>query len=452
MSITPARALALDVLTRVTADGAWVPQVLDAALRAKPLDERESAFATRLSYGTVEMLATIDEVVLDLAERPGRIRPRVMNALRIAAYELLWLHTPAAVAVDQGVQMVRARDQHAAGFANALLRRLAERADEFPWGDPDTDRFALARLTGFPRAITEYLAEELGEDAASSFMRACADPAPLYVATNLFKTTDDELLRALGAAGAQPELYEPAGCIRCDSPRQALSSEPVLSGSALVCDSSAQLVATLPAALGGGLVVDIGAGRGSKTALIVGAGKRSGCETRVTAVDLYDWKIDTLTTRMEALQIPGVKAAAVDATDADALLAAVADPVDVVLVDAPCSGTGTLRRHPEKRWSLLAEDIVGLTQLQSSLLEASSRLVRPGGFVVYSTCSVLPAENMGVVHAFLGGSQGAQFGIVAVGEYLPPSLRRFVTAEGCFQSMPEPGGPDGHFAVLLRRH
>ncbi|MDO9108519.1 MAG: 16S rRNA (cytosine(967)-C(5))-methyltransferase RsmB, partial [Coriobacteriia bacterium] len=104
-----------------------------------------------------------------------------------------------------------------------------------------------------------------------------------------------------------------------------------------------------------------------------------------------------------------------------------------------------------KRWSLLAEDVVGLTQLQSSLLEASSRLVRPGGFVVYSTCSVLPAENMGVVRGFLGGSWGSQFEILALGEYLSPSLQRFVTPQGCFQSMPESGGPDGHFAVLLRR-
>jgi len=451
MSVTPARKLALEVVTRVTVDEAWAPQVLDAALRARKLDDREASFATRLAYGTVEMLAPIDEAILELAQRPGRIRPRVMNALRVTAYELLWLDTPAAVAVDQGVEMVRSRDQHAAGFANALLRKLAERAPTFPWGDPETDFAALARLTGFPAATAQYLAAQLGDRAVREFMRSSALPAPLFLALNPFLGDTDASLAALESAGAEPEPCEPEGCVRCGAPRQALASEVVTSGRALVCDASAQLVASLPVAVGGGHVVDIGAGRGTKSALIAAAALRAGISATVTAIDVHEWKVETLRARMVELQVPGVDGLVADATDPEALDSAIATPADVVLVDAPCSGTGTLRRHPEKRWRFSPQAVPSLTELQSRLLLASARLVRVGGFVVYSTCSVLPPENMGVVGAFLGSEEGSQFEIVDVREYITEGFRRFVTAEGCFQSMPEPDGPDGHFAVLLRR-
>lgn len=451
MSVTAARKLALEVITRVTADGAWAPAVLDAALRARPLDDREASFATRLAYGTVEMLAPIDEVILGMADRPGRIRPRVMNALRLATYELLWLGTPAAVAVDQGVLMVRARDQHAAGFANALLRRIAERAEEFPWGDPQTDLHALARLSGFPALTAEYLAQELSREAAFAFMRSCMQPAPLYLAANPFLGTDSALVSELAEAGAERAAVEPAGCVRCAVPRAALASEAVASGRALVCDAAAQMVASLPAGLGAVDVVDVGAGRGTKTALIAGAFARAGRDARILAVDVHEFKVEMHAKRMAALQVPGVRSALVDATDADALRLAAPEGADTVLLDAPCSGTGTLRRHPEKRWRLSPGDIDGLVQLQQRLLTACANLVRPGGFVVYSTCSVLPAENGGVVRSFLGGHDGSGFEIVDVDGYLSPAFRRFVTSDGWFQSMPEPDGPDGHFAVVLRR-
>lgn len=451
MSITAARKLALEVITRVTTDGAWAPQVLDTALRARPLDDREASFATRLAYGTVEMLAPIDEIILEQAERPGRIRPRVMNALRLTTYELLWLGTPAAVAVDQGVRMVRARDEHAAGFANALLRRVAERADEFPWGDPDTDLPALARLSGFPRPTAEYLAQELGRDAAFSFMRACTRPAPLYLVVNPFLSGDATVMDELLQAGAEPVVAEPLGCVCCAAPRAALGSDPIVSGRALVCDAAAQSVAALPALLGAAHVVDVGAGRGTKTALIAGAAHRLGGELKISAVDVHAWKVEMLAKRMFELQIPGVESLLADATDASVLDSALPGGADVVLIDAPCSGTGTLRRHPEKRWRLSPADIEGLAGLQQRLLTACANLVRPGGFVVYSTCSVLPAENGEVVRSFLGSQEGSGFEIARIDEHLAPGFRRFATADGWFQSMPEPDGPDGHFAVVLRR-
>lgn len=451
MSVTAARAVAYEVVTRVTRDGAWVPEVLDTALKARTLGERDVSFATRLSYGTIEMLATIDAVVLQLADRPGRIRPRVMNALRIAAYELLWLGTPSAVAVDQGVEMVRAKYPHAAGFANALLRRVAERAPEFPWGDPETDGAALARLTGFPVGMAEYLSRELGAQRAAAFMRACSEPAPFYLGANPFRASDDELAEELAAAGAGAQPTLPPGCFSCDAPRAVLSSAVLEEGHALVCDASAQLVASLPAALGARTVVDVGAGRGTKSALIAGHAHRRGSLADVTALDLFGWKIETLVARMEALSVAGVVGMAVDATDPAALDEAVPVPADVVLLDAPCSGTGTMRRHPEKRWRLKTEDLEPITALQRRLISACSRLVRPGGFMVYSTCSILPVENAGIVSWFLGGEGGAQFQMVDAREYVDPAFERCVSAEGWFQSMPEPGGPDGHFAAVMRR-
>jgi len=199
-------------------------------------------------------------------------------------------------------------------------------------------------------------------------------------------------------------------------------------------------------------IVEVGAGRGTKTLLMQAAAVRDGGPATIYAVDIHEFKSRLLAERLERFGVPGVHSLTGDATSLGSVEGApIEGSVDAVLVDAPCSGLGTLRRHPEKRWRVTPADIESLAALGSRLLGAAARLVRPGGFVVYSTCTLADAENAQVIEGFLGSELGSSFRIDSFVDEVPPEWRRFLTPEGFFRSVPEADGPDGHFAVRLVR-
>lgn len=451
MRATPARRLAAQVVERVIQDDAWMSGVLDAALKKAALDRREAAFATRLAYGAIELLPVLDDAIKSRASRPGRIKPRVMAALRVSAYEILMLDTPHAIAVDQGVALVKERDEYAASFANAILRKIALDADDFPWGDPDTDLEALARSTGFSNNLVGRLTAELGETVARAFITGSIGQPPFYVSANPHKIAVPELITALEQAGSPTQTCTPEGCVRCLEPAAALSSGVLEDGSAIAADRTSQIVASLVPLDVGQRVLEIAAGRGNKTALMDFAAAREGAARSIAAVDSHEWKTGVLDQRMELLGVGGVTTHGVDATDAHGLKEAVGDGFDAALIDAPCSNLGTLRRHPEQRWRFDADSPERLAALGQALLQAAAHLVRPGGFMVYSTCTVLPTENARVIDAFLSHGIGREYRVVAVNDRVPPDVVQNVTPEGYYQSVPGPEGPDGHFAALLQR-
>ncbi|PKQ10330.1 MAG: hypothetical protein CVT69_00380 [Actinobacteria bacterium HGW-Actinobacteria-9] len=271
------------------------------------------------------------------------------------------------------------------------------------------------------------------------------------MAANPHKTTTEALVSALENAGTPVTELSPEGCLWCHEPAAALSSGLLEDGSALAADRTAQIVASLVPLAAGPRVLEIAAGRGNKTALMDFAAFRACVPRRISAVDSHDWKTEVLEQRMALLGITGVVAHGLDATDASALEAAVGSGFDAALVDAPCSNLGTLRRHPEQRWRFSDDAPARLAALGNALLDAASRLVRPGGFVVYSTCTVLPAENARVIDAFLAHGVGREFRVVPLSDRVPPDMVQNVTPEGYYQSVPGPDGPDGHFAALLQR-
>ncbi len=452
MSVAPARRVALRVIARVRRGGSWAHEVLSAELGDSRLDERDAALATRLAYGTVEMGGVIDEVLARHLKRLSGVQPKVLDALRLSTYELLCLRTPAHVAVDQGVEMVGRIAPRAKGLANAVLRRIAEEAPKFPFGDADVDPEALARLTGFPYWLAKRLTEDLGWDAASRMMRAHAAPAPLYLAHNPFKGDEASLLQRLQMAGASPEPFGPAGCIRCGSASAVLRSGVLAEGHAIVADAAAQAVVAMMPLAQGMRVIDVAAGRGGKSALMHFSAARSGFSIDVVATDIHGFKTEVIAERMQQLGVPRVTTACVDASDPEAL-SAISGPgtADMVLVDAPCSGTGTLRRHPDKRWRLEPAQIAEMAALGAKLLASAAGLVHPDGFMVYSTCTVIPEENTGVVHGFLDSSAGEGFEVVDLTTHAVDPFGESIIRGGSFQTIPEIDGFDGHFAALLRR-
>ncbi|MFU8890991.1 MAG: RsmB/NOP family class I SAM-dependent RNA methyltransferase [Anaerosomatales bacterium] len=452
VSLTPSRAVALRVVNEARTRGAWGHELLGTALDRSHLDERDAAFATRLAYGVLSSEGTLDEALDHHLDRPSRVHPKVRDALRLAAYELLFMRTPDRVAVHQGVEAVRSVERRATGLANAVLRRVAEEAPSFPWGDPDTDGATLARLTSHPAWLVARLIDDLGPERARTMLEADNEPAPLYLAHNPFMGTFSALMSSLEGHGVTPEAVGPPGCIVAGTPSAAVKSEALNSGACVVADAGAQFVASLAAPPPGGRGADIASGRGTKTLLMQAGSLRAGGVSEILAADVHEYKVSLLAERLAMLKVPGVQAVVADSTD-PASVDAFGGPAsaDAVLVDAPCSGLGTLRRHPEKRWRLDETTIDTLARVGGRMLETAALLVRPGGFVVYSTCTMTERENRAVVEGFLATTPGSEFTVRPVAQAVPHGWERFVTAEGWFCSVPEPAGPDGHFAAVLVR-
>jgi 16S rRNA (cytosine967-C5)-methyltransferase len=254
------------------------------------------------------------------------------------------------------------------------------------------------------------------------------------------------------ADGARPHAGDLPGCIEVGDPGAAVRGQTLQRGLVLAVDACAQLVVTFVGARPGSTIVEVGAGRGTKTLLMQAAAVRAGGPAHLFAVDSHDFKAKLLTERLGRYRVPGVRVLVGDATDFSAIEGSPdAGTADAVLVDAPCSGLGTLRRHPEKRWRIGPADIDSLALLGSRLLAEAARLVRRGGFVVYSTCTVAEKENAAVIRAFLDSEAGSAFLVDSVAEQVPDAWQRFVTDEGYFRSLPFADGPDGHFAARLVR-
>lgn len=451
MSVAPARRAALAVLRRVRERSAFGPETLDAVLRASGLSTRDSALATRLTYGTLQTLGTLDEAIDGALDRPRALEPAVRDALRLSAYELLYMRTPARAAVHEGVDMVRSVRTEAAGLGNAVLRRIGDQAATFPWGDPETDDSALARATGHPPWLVDRWIAELGRGRAVEALTADLEPAPLYLWANPFAGSFVEAMDALEADGAGPHVEALPGCIRADDAQAAVRGSAVGRGLVLVTDAAAQMAPRAAGGFGGGIVVDVAAGRGTKTALLQAACIASGAACAVYALDIHEFKVGVLARRMHDLGVPGVTAVVGDATDVASVEGLPAlGTADVALLDAPCSGLGSLRRRPEKRWRVTVDDIARLSVLQTALLEQSALLVRVGGRVVYSTCTVSRAENQNVVRSFLEHGNGT-FVTADISGLVPAEWAADITEEGWFQSIPRVGGPDGHFVAVLER-
>ncbi len=447
MTATSARLAALDVVTRVRERGAYAHESMDTVLRGASLSERDRAFATRLAYETISSRGTLDEAIKRYVKDPASLEPAVADALAVAACDLLLLSTPARAAVSQGVDLVKSVRPAASRLANAVLRRLSEDVESFPWGDPETDGAALARLYRHPQWLADMWVSELGRDTAVEIMRANNEPAPLYLAAI---GSTEEVVQLLADDGVVVTPGPLPHSLIAEKPAAAVHSAAVESRRAVIADAGAQFAAASVPLGSGTTVLDVGAGRGTKTLLMASVARTAGLDVRIVAVDTHDFKLGQLRADAESLGLGPIETVVADATEE--MGSHLPDAAyDAVLVDAPCSGLGTLRRHPDRRWRATADEIDTLATIGSKLLARASVIVKPGGFVVYSTCTIARRENRHVIEEFLGSPEGKHFTIDSLAGDVPAEWAGFVDSEGLFQSLPTPHGVDGHFVARLRR-
>lgn len=445
LSVSAARRTALHVLQRVRRDEAFAGAVLAGNLASGTLGAEDTALATRLVYGVLGAEGVLDEAIDRHLTRQAE--PRVRDVLRLAAFELLFSRAPAYAVVDQAVELTRGIRPQAAGLANAIVRRVAEDAATFPWGDPATDLDALARQSAHPRWIVDLALSALGEQAAREMLACGLEPAPSYVRLHPFERDRQAALARL--AGAAPVSSPPdPDCYMLGHPARAFSAHAD-SGGWFPMDAAAQLAPAAVAPRPGAAILDVGAGRGNKTVCLQSLALRAGGPAKITALDVHEGKARVLRERLDRAGVPDVTVSVGDARDLEASFGA--NAFDAILVDAPCSGLGTLRRYPEKRWRLDPGAPARLSTLQFELLVSAARVLRPGGALVYSTCSIAADENSSIVGGFLASTSSEQYHVQPLGDVIPAEWGTFRDGSGCFQSWPTSGGPDGHFVAVLRR-
>lgn len=452
----PARRAAYDVLRAVRVDDAYANLALSNALREHGLEGRDAAFATELVSGTLRRRGTYDAVLASCATRPLANTPeKVLDALRLGAHQLLGMRVPAHAAISTTVDLVVSKaGRGSGGFANAVLRKVAER-DLDAWvehlaPDPQTDALGyLSVAHSHPRWVVAALARALGADKAA--LRSAEGRHELV-----------ELLEADNQAPRVTLVARPGQSTRADLPGEPTPFSPygvilasgdpgsvpaVKRGRAGVQDEGSQLVAlALAAALVEGRDerwLDLCAGPGGKAALLAGlAGERG---AKLLAVERQPHR-----SALVAGSLRGSRDGVLGIVTADGTRGPwSAGSFDRVLVDAPCTGLGALRRRPEARWRRTPDDLTSLVPLQSALLDAAVDAVRPGGVIVYATCSPVLAETAGVVAALVESRDDVSLENAV--DLLPQVPHCVGPVPGTVQLWPHRHGTDAMFIALLRR-
>jgi 16S rRNA (cytosine967-C5)-methyltransferase len=381
-----AREVARRVLDRVEKGGAWATPALDGELSRAGLEERDRRLAAELVYGVLRHRTRLDRALgahADLARTP----PRVRTALRVAAYQLLFLdRVPPYAAVDDAVNASReSGGAKLAGFANAVLRKLhAGREPELP-----SDRRARAEVeASLPRWIVDELAAVVGDGELASRAMAFAQQPPLVARVNSRRITREALIEHLAVAGILARtLADAPEALVLEGIGDPARSPSFLAGLWTVQDTGAQLVGNVAAPRSGQRILDACAGVGGKSTHLA---ELAGDAAAIDAADRSTTKLGLLDETARRLGLTRIRTHACDLLDPAAPLG---DAYDLVVLDAPCSGLGVLRRHPDAKWRVQPEDVPRLAAVQEQLLDATVARLAPGGALVYSVCTFTRAEG-----------------------------------------------------------
>ena len=437
------REAALRALYRVERDGAFLNLALPPLLGN--LESRERALARELATGTVRRLNTLDwSLGLYLKQPLKKMTVWIRNLLRLGAYQLLYLERiPDHAAVDEAVRLAyRYGHRGVAGLVNAVLRRLAASKGELPWPDCKKQPLEhLALLGSHPRWLVERWSRRFGLEEARKLCEANNVPPPLALRPNTLRTSPGALVEKLNAAGITAALsprlpgsvlLEPAGPVtELPGYREGLFS---------VQGESSALAAPLLQPQPGEEVIDLCSAPGGKSTHLAELMEDRGM---VTAVDLHPHRLKLVQRAAERLGLKSIKTVAADGT---AIGSAGLSPPHRLLVDAPCSGLGVIRRLPELKWRRRPADLERLARTQLALLQAAAELLRPGGMLLYSVCTTEPGETVAAAEAL----EAACPRLVPqpLEPLLPPALQSGLLSPGRLFLHPHRHGLDGFFIAL----
>jgi 16S rRNA (cytosine967-C5)-methyltransferase len=432
------REQALAILRRAE-DGVFAGALLEQARPSfSPLD---NAFILELVYGTLRNRERIDWALDQFSKKPVRkTDPWTRNILRLGAYQLLFLdRVPASAAVNTSTELAKHHGKKP-GYANGLLRNLERNRNAVAWPGPADPVKHLSVLYSHPAWLVRRWVERFGVEAAEALLASNNQPAPLTVRTNTLKTTREELKASLESQGVwtRETAFSPAGLEIVSSHAGITTLQAFQDGWFMVQDQAAQLVGMLLAPKPGETVLDACAAPGGKATHLAEMMKDEGT---VVALESDPRRIERIRDNSRRLRTTIILPVVGDATTFRE------GTYDKILIDAPCSGLGVLRRHPDGRWTKSEKTIREKQALQRKILENCSRLLKPGGALVYATCTTEPEENEEVINAFLAGHP--EFALDDPRPHLPASAGKLVDDKGFFRTFPAELEMDGFFGARM---
>lgn len=461
MQLKNARSLALNALLKVE-DGQKVSSVIDELLNKNRLNDADRRLFTELVYGISRWRGQIDWIIdKHIRYKPDRVS---LNILRLGVYQLIYLDKiPSYAAINESVELAKSRKK-SPKFVNAVLRavqragrsrRLLRQKARQIFNQqsaiclelPELEDEPVKHLSvncSFPEWLIKRWLNQYGLDWTVAFCEASNQIAPTSIRTNTLKTDRAQLIKTLEEEKikAEESRFAPEGIRLLDNPN-LVELFAYAQGLFQVQDESAMLVSHILDPKPDEVIFDVCAGPGGKTTHIAQLMRNRG---QIFAFDILQSKLALIVQNCARLGISIVKTSITDASKKEVLPRAVADRL---LIDAPCSGFGTLRRHPDIRWNKSRESIFELSELQLKIISSSSKSLKPGGIMVYSTCTVEPEENEKVVEKFL--AMNSEFTIEPVDKFLPNKIDNLTTERGYLRTYPHLHDVDGTFVARLRK-
>ena len=392
------RKAALRVLVNCRTNGAWADAALNVQIRRDGLSGADAALCSRLVYGVLQNQLLLDHYISAYcSQKPDHLQPPLLDILRIGAYQILFLDKiPDSAAVNESVELAKMfKRGQAAGLVNAVLRKISKNKENLPEIPGQNPERTLSIRYSHPRWLVKRLLSVLGVEETEKFLAANNDVAPMTVQVNPLKTSVEKLTAELTEAGVavKPHAWVP-DCLELSGTGDLTALRAFRDGDFMVQDPAARLVSLIADVKPGQRVLDVCAAPGGKS---FSAAFAMGNQGSIQSCDLHENKLKRVRESAERLGITCIEAAPADGR---VFKAEWENAFDVVLVDAPCSGLGIIRKKPDTRYKK-ADELFALPVIQTAILENAARYVAPGGTLVYSTCTILPEENEQVSDAFL---------------------------------------------------
>lgn len=445
-----ARELALKVLLQVEEKGAYANLELHSILNRLRPGKLDRAFASELVYGIMRSLNTLDWVIGQFLTQPlEKQTPAVRNILRMGVYQIMYMdRVPDAAACNESANLARQYGHSGAvKFVNGVLRNIARKKNNIHIPVPHAhDREGIIKYIGLkyshPQWMVRRWLDMFSEAETIELCQANNCPAPVTVRTNTLKISREELIKKLSAAGldVSPTPFAPEGII-IKKAFDLGSLAPFKEGLMQVQDESSMLVGHALSPRPGARVLDVASAPGGKATHLA---QLMGNQGEIAACDLYPHKLKLIRDNYTRLGISIIKTRALDARSLSEHYHSWAD---YVLLDAPCSGLGVLRRRVDARWRKNEEQIKKITVLQNEMLAEAARCLLPGGIMVYSTCTITPEENTGLINDFLRANQDLELRSLA--GFLPPELGDL--SPGYIQLLPHKHFTDGFFIARMQK-
>jgi 16S rRNA (cytosine967-C5)-methyltransferase len=436
------RGTAVKILNRVERSDSYLDRLIDAEMRTADMNELDKGLMNEIVTGVVRWQMKLDWVLTGFFHGNfTKAETNIRNALRVALYQILFLDkVPHSAAVNESVEFIkRLRGQKVADLVNAVLRNILRNLDNIRYPDINEDQTQhLAVVESHPAWIVKRWIARYGYDEAKKLLAANNERPDLTLRVNRLKIDFNYFLSQLEQHQIQFSRSEYLDFfVRVKHMAGIGSSEMFRQGFFVVQDESAGVVVQLLDPKPGDRVIDMCSAPGGKATFIGELMKNVG---EIVAVDRYETRLNLVKSACQRLGIANAHFIAADAATVQTA------PAEKVLVDAPCSGLGVLSKKPDAKWKREPEDLVKLVQTQRAILENAAKHVKPGGVLVYSTCTMEPEENIGVVQSFL--ADHPEFTTENASQFAD---QRIVTSEGYVETFPHKHAMDGSFAVRLKR-